>query len=171
MNQECRDRWLALCAGAGLNGVRQWTVIESAYGAPERAYHNLNHILDCLARLDEFANLAAEPFCVEMAIWFHDIVYDTHASDNEEQSAEAAWEFLGNSPAAKTVSRLILATAHRTEPTDQDSKLICDIDLSILGSEPQAYRAYAEAVRREYSWVAAADFRAGRRRVIKGFLR
>ncbi len=48
--------------------------------------------------------------------------------------------------------------------------MIVDIDLAILGASPDVYAAYASNVRREYSWVAPDDYRAGRCRVLKGFL-
>ena len=59
-----------------------------AYGSPGRFYHNLEHIHDCLSLFDHHASLAEHPEEVELAIWFHDAVYDTTRSDNEKKSAE-----------------------------------------------------------------------------------
>ena len=107
---------------------------------------------------------------VEFAIWFHDIVYDPKAPDNEEQSAEVAASFLAGSPLAGKVAELIIDTSHRQEPQSNDGKLICDIDLSILGRTPTSYRAYAESIREEYSWVSSADYTLGRSKVLENFL-
>ena len=58
------------------------------YDAPGRHYHNLRHIRHCLAELDAAKSLAKDPTSVELAIWFHDAVYDPQCHDNEERSAQ-----------------------------------------------------------------------------------
>jgi predicted metal-dependent HD superfamily phosphohydrolase len=47
---------------------------------------------------------------------------------------------------------------------------MCRTDLSILGSTPDIFAAYEEAVRREYGWVPDALWREGRKKVLQGFL-
>lgn len=94
MTPALESRWLSLCTQVGLDGSAEWRELSAAYGDPARTYHNWNHIADCLLRFDEYACLAVDPVAVEFAFWFHDIVYDTHASDNEESSAMIAAEFL-----------------------------------------------------------------------------
>ena len=64
--------------------------LQTHYTEPHRAYHNLDHIADCLAQFDRAKHLARFPAELELAIWLHDIIYDTHASDNEEKSAQWA---------------------------------------------------------------------------------
>ena len=66
----------------------------AAYTAPERHYHDLRHVAECLREFDSVRHLAANPQAVEAAIWFHDVVYDGHRQDNEERSAEWAEESL-----------------------------------------------------------------------------
>jgi predicted metal-dependent HD superfamily phosphohydrolase len=94
MNSALAPRWANLCKQAGLDGSAEWQELSAAYGNPSRAYHNLEHIADCLLRFDEHAHLAIDPVAVEFAIWFHDIVHDARAADNEERSAVAAEGFL-----------------------------------------------------------------------------
>jgi predicted metal-dependent HD superfamily phosphohydrolase len=165
------SRWNQLCENAGLDSRAGWTAIATAYGDPGRAYHNLRHIADCLCLLDEYAGLAADPVAIEFAIWFHDIVYDPRAADNEERSADRAVEFLSNTPRASTVADLIMATKHGKDGLSADSALICDIDLSILGRPPAEYAAYAAAIRLEYAWVPPPQYAEGRSRVLGGFLK
>ena len=170
MNTMLKHRWLAFGEAAGLDGRAEWLELSAAYGDPARAYHNLNHIADCLVRLDEHVRLAIDPVAVEFAIWFHDIVYDTHAPDNEERSAVAATEFLSATTHGAVVADLIRATRHDGRPGTPDSALLCDIDLSILGRPPAVYDAYARAIRQEYAWVPLPDFVRGRTRVLESFL-
>jgi predicted metal-dependent HD superfamily phosphohydrolase len=64
-----------------------------AYSSPERYYHNLAHIQDSLSVFNQTSSLAAHSEEVELAIWFHDAVYDPRRSDSEQRSAE--WGMLG----------------------------------------------------------------------------
>ena len=155
------NRWNQLCENAGLDSRAGWTAIATAYGEQCRAYHNLRHIADCLHLLDEYVVLAANPVAVEIAIWFHDIVYDPRAADNEERSADMAAEFLWITPYAAMVADLIMATKHGANALNGDAALICDIDLSILGRPPAEYAAYAAAISREYAWVPPTAIRRG----------
>jgi predicted metal-dependent HD superfamily phosphohydrolase len=170
MNPALEKRWLALCGQAGLDGGVAWRELSDAYGNPARAYHNLHHLADCLLRFDEHVHLAADPVAVEFAIWFHDLVYDTHAADNEERSAAAAAEFLSSVAIGNTVAELIRATRHDGRPGSSDAALVCDIDLSILSRDPVAYDVYARAIRQEYGWVPLSEYVAGRTRVLEAFL-
>jgi predicted metal-dependent HD superfamily phosphohydrolase len=170
MSTILKRRWLSFCEAAGLNGSAKWQDLSAAYEDPSRAYHNLDHIADCLVRFDEHIHLAINPVTVEFAIWFHDIVYDTHAADNEERSAVVAAEFLSATSHGPAVAALILATRHDGQPGTADASLLCDIDLSILGRAPAVYDAYAIAIRQEYSWVPPEDYAKGRTQVLEGFL-
>ena len=164
------ENWTQLCTSQNLDGEAYWKTLEESYSRNQLAYHNLNHIADCLAKFRKATHLATDPVAIEFALWFHDIIYDPKAADNEEQSARVAESFLLHSPLTEKVSELILDTRHQQEPQSNDGKLICDIDLSILGSDPQCYDAYSKAIRDEYSWVASADYRVGRSKVLQNFL-
>jgi predicted metal-dependent HD superfamily phosphohydrolase len=170
MNTMLKRRWLIFCDSIGLDGSARWQELSAAYEDPSRAYHNLYHIADCLVRFDELAQHAVNPVAVEFAIWFHDIVYDTHAADNEERSAVVAAEFLSATSHGPAVAALIRSTRHDGQPGTPDASLLCDIDLSILGRAPAVYDAYAIAIRQEYSWVPLADYVRGRTRVLESFL-
>lgn len=164
------NRWLALCNEAGLDGSAQWSKLVDAYSDPARAYHNLTHVDDCLIRFDEYVHLTVDPVAVEFAIWFHDIVYDTHAHDNEERSAAVAAEFLSGTGLEPVVAGLIQATRHVSPPASPDAALLCDIDLSILGSDPGVYDSYASAIRQEYAWVPLEEYASTRIRLLESFL-
>lgn len=150
--------------------------LEAAYAEPHRRYHARAHIDACLKLLDDVPGLTTrERRLLTWAIWWHDAVYDPRAIDNEARSAEAALSDLvdeGVSPAdCAEVGRLIRLTAgHEVEPGDRLGALMVSIDLAVLGAPPEAYDAYAGAVREEYAHVPDDLWRAGRRRVLQRFL-
>jgi predicted metal-dependent HD superfamily phosphohydrolase len=144
------------------------------YAEPHRAYHNLEHIAECLSHLDTARQLAERPAEVELAIWFHDAVYDPRRSDNEELSARLAeQELLASGTGEAVVARIvamILATTHASAHSDGDTSLLVDIDLTILGATPERFSRYDMAIRREYKWVPEAVYKRERARVLAGFL-
>jgi predicted metal-dependent HD superfamily phosphohydrolase len=148
--------------------------LESRYREAHRAYHTLQHLDECFARLAEAESLAERLAEVQIALWFHDAVYDTRASDDEETSARWARESLeaAGAPgeAAGRVAELVLATKHAAVPAGRDAQLLVDVDLSILGADEARFDEYEAQVRREYEWVAENAFRAGRARVLESFL-
>jgi predicted metal-dependent HD superfamily phosphohydrolase len=58
------------------------------YTEPHRHYHNLNHINTCLIAFDQTVDNISDKFCVEVAIWFHDVIYDPQKGDNEHLRGE-----------------------------------------------------------------------------------
>jgi predicted metal-dependent HD superfamily phosphohydrolase len=152
-------------------------VLVAAHSAPDRHYHNLEHVAEMLRVVSRLVGIADDPSVLQLAAWFHDAVYDPRARDNEDRSAELAAALLGpvGVPRAdlERVGRLVRATAHLadTEPAgDRETAILLDADLAILGASPERYQRYAADIRREYAWVPEADFRAGRSRVIGHFL-
>jgi predicted metal-dependent HD superfamily phosphohydrolase len=145
-----------------------------AYSEPHRAYHNLRHIDDCLRLFDDVQRLALRPIELEMALWFHDVVYSPRAKDNEERSAEWARGVCRRARFAPEfeagVATLILATRHDAPPSTPDAGLVVDIDLSVLGRPPAEFDAYEAAIREEFRWVPDLLFRPGRAKVLQSFL-
>ena len=168
-----REFWQRLEARS--DGLPPWLELHGAYAETWRAYHNLDHIGHCLGEFANVCQYADTPIAVEAAIWFHDVIYDTHRKDNEERSAEVASAALAKAGKpegfCRNVSALILATKHQSEPTSKDSSLLTDIDLSILGQSPERYAEFEQQIRREFGWVSDKDFRSGRAAILNGFLR
>jgi predicted metal-dependent HD superfamily phosphohydrolase len=160
--------------GASCDLSSDYQLLMNAYSEPHRAYHTLEHLNDCLGKLDAARHHADRPIEIEAALWFHDAVYDAHASDNEIQSASWAQKALGElgvlNETTQYVADLILATRHITVPFDHNAALLLDIDLSILGAEPEAFDIYEQRIRREYSWVPERDFCHARAPILEAFL-
>lgn len=141
---------------------------------PHRAYHTMRHILHCLDEMARVRHLATHPDAMEMALWYHDAIYDTHATDNEEQSATLAAQILRDASVpevfVQTVVRLIVATKDHTVAEDPDTRLLVDIDLAILGQPAPIFDAYEQHIRQEYAWVPREAFLEGRMRILHSFL-
>lgn len=152
-----------------------FTALFQAYSEPHRAYHNLTHLCHCLAELDAIRSLAEHPDEVEIALWFHDAIYEPLAKDNEARSAALAEQALqpaGSSPEIiKRLKTLVLATKHDQPPLTPDTRLIVDIDLAILGQPAEQFDAYETGIRREYTMVPEDQFRQGRAAILEAFLR
>ena len=170
---EWHRMWMALGSPSMHGGL--FNQLVRAYGEPQRHYHTLQHLRECLAQFEAASMLARRPAEVELALWFHDAVYDPQRKDNEERSAEWARASVlaaGCAPeVAERVAALVMATkAHVAPGDDPDAALLLDIDLAILAAAPARFAEYEKQIRAEYAQVPDADFRAGRARVLEGFL-
>jgi predicted metal-dependent HD superfamily phosphohydrolase len=180
--QSLADAWQTL---AGQHSATS-TVIEQSladllrhYDARGRHYHNSSHLAALLRWYERYQNELRDPAVVQFAIWFHDVIYRTRRHDNEPRSADYATTTLARlkTPLAviDDVASLIRATqTHRLDALPErlhhDGGWFLDFDLAILGSRPDVYAAYAQAIRREYFWVPAFLFRQKRRAVLEIFL-
>jgi len=172
-----RPRWQELWRrlGARGQGDAAYDAVIGHYGDPARAYHTVRHLGECLTHFDEVRRRVRRPDEVEAALWFHDAIYDPHAADNEERSADLADRLLG--PAGvrtehlAEIRRLVLATGHRGAPDPQDdTSVVTDIDLTILGAERSRFDEYEADIRREYAFVPDDQFRRRRREILESFL-
>lgn len=172
-----QKRWVGLWSrlGAQGSGLSIFAHLSAAYAEPARAYHTADHISDCLTQLDASRDTARRVDEVEAGLWFHDAVYVPGGSDNEDRSARLAQTALLACgvplEVARRVAELILATRHLTIPREPDAQLLCDIDLSILGREPEVFDEFERRIRREYQAVPEQMYRSGRSEVLAGFLR
>lgn len=148
--------------------------LKQAYSEPQRHYHTLQHLHEALSLLQTVLPQCRQPGEVEIALWFHDAVYDPKAKDNEALSADWAARVLAAQHASEAsiarVRELILATQHSAEPQDPDAQLLVDVDLAILAAEPARFAEYENQVRVEYVWVPMPIFEEKRREVLLGFV-
>jgi predicted metal-dependent HD superfamily phosphohydrolase len=147
----------------------------TAYSQPHRYYHNLKHIQQVLDTVNEMRSLANNFVAIQLAAWFHDVIYNPQAKDNEEKSAAYARTTLTKidvSPETiEKVEKMILMTkTHQAPSNDIDTQIFLDADLSMLGSSSLEYQAYARAIRQEYAWVSEKEYRLKRKQVLEKFL-
>lgn len=149
------------------------TEIAPRYSQPERTYHNLQHLEEVLHAFDKYVPMHA-PREIELALWFHDAVYEPMATNNEERSADL---FLKLSHRLKLshhqehgIKMAIMATKHDALPMTIVDKYVVDADLSILGAEPARFDEYERQVRAEFTSVTNSEWKTGRTRLLQSFL-
>ncbi|MBU2713034.1 HD domain-containing protein [Zooshikella harenae] len=107
----------------------------SYYDSIERHYHSAEHIIFCLEQFDKVRDDLDDPDAVELALWFHDVIYECGAQDNELQSSEyfseCSCKRLSELYNGK-VRQLIMDTTHKAPPKSHDGRFIVDIDLSSI---------------------------------------
>lgn len=153
--------------------LTMWSEIEKSYSAPNRHYHNLTHLNSILTELKIHQNKFSNWDAIVFAIVYHDFVYDASKNNNEEQSAAIALQRLKQIVAPEHLinfcEHLILATKNH-EATDMETNLFTDADLSILGSNAEAYQTYTRQIRLEYSIFPDLVYNPGRKKVLTHFL-
>jgi predicted metal-dependent HD superfamily phosphohydrolase len=173
--KELRNSWHRMWPGVGAaaDGTATFARLVAYYSEPERKYHSLQHLHECIACFESASHLAIRPAEVEAALWFHDAIYRPGAADNEQQSANWAKAALDAAEvpddAVIRVTQLVLATRHVTTPTSPDGQLIADIDLSILAASEARFAEYEVQIRDEYSVVEASVFRRKRLEILQSF--
>lgn len=143
------------------------------YSEPHRAYHNVQHLAECLEvrnRLGQCTDGAPE---VDLALWFHDAIYDPAARDNEARSArwlDDVAHAAGVDAAIRTrLHALVMATCHQASPASPAEATLVDADLAILGAAPERFDEYCRQIRVEYAHVPSLVYDFKRRQVLNAF--
>jgi predicted metal-dependent HD superfamily phosphohydrolase len=166
--------WESVWPADTFDGTALRDELIEAWSTPPRTYHGLEHLHECLTRLDAWRDLAEQPGEIAMALWFHDAILDVRRHDNEARSGAWALRVLTRAGVdvdrARRVRDLVVATRHDGRPCDADCRVMLDIDLAILGAEPARYDRYETDVRREYAHVSDFIFRRRRAQLLEDFL-
>ena len=146
--------------------------ISKAY-TKERYYHTLRHVFYMLDNIKDFDLNNKEQAKLELAIWFHDYIYNAQNTHNEVLST---FHFIGYAEAIGIrkkdiieIRNLILDTKHEINPKTKLGKIICDLDLREFVSERQPLNT--EEVRKEYSHISDEEFYKGRTEFLKSMLK
>jgi predicted metal-dependent HD superfamily phosphohydrolase len=170
-----REQWTATWRGLGAAapaGVYEELI--ARYAEPHRHYHTARHLEECFAELAGVRHEAERPAEVELALWFHDAIYDTRRHDNERRSAEWARSVALaaglDASVADRVAALVMTTRHDAVPDGADARVLVDVDLSILAAPEERFDEYERGVRREYAWVPGVVFARERRKILARLL-
>jgi predicted metal-dependent HD superfamily phosphohydrolase len=154
--------------------ARLFDSVVQHYSQAHRCYHTLCHLEECFAKLEELRSEAVHAAEIELALWFHDAVYEVRRQDNEERSAEWACACLRQAGAAddvvQRVHALIMATRHHRPAADVDAQILLDVDLSILAAPAERFHEYERQIRAEYRHVPLPLFIHKREKLLEAFL-
>jgi len=151
-----------------------WNEIETKHSEKTRYYHTLEHLRHLLEQLTEIKAHIVDWDTILFTLFYHDVIYISSKSDNEEQSAELAAERMKQlavpeAQIEKCIQQIIATKSHEVSENN-DTNLFTDADLSILGQPWEEYSRYAQNVRKEYSQYPKLIYKEGRKKVLRHFL-
>ena len=149
-----------------------WSEIEKKYNSKNRYYHNLNHLSNMITELEFVKNDIKSLDCILFSTYYHDIIYNTKKSDNEEKSAiflekaleKTSFQFID------ICKNQIIATKNHEESIDNDINIFLDLDMSILGQSRAEYIEYCQQIRKEYNIYPDFFYKKGRKKALLSFL-
>jgi predicted metal-dependent HD superfamily phosphohydrolase len=151
-----------------------WLEIDDNYSSKNRHYHTLQHLDNLLVQLSEIKHQILNWDTVLFSMYYHDIIYNSLKSNNEEKSAALAEKRLKQISVAsnqiESCKNQILATKTHINSTDMDINYFTDADLSILGQNWESYLHYSQNVRKEYAIYPDMIYNPGRKKVLMHFL-
>lgn len=157
--------------------LEEMSMLTTLYAQPHRHYHNINHINDCLTELENIpAKLITdtEREIVEVAIWYHDAVYNPYSRKNEINSAALYSQRSYRTAFGKAVYDAIIATGFHTITQTADrmiyidsgmpltTQVMLDIDLSGFGKPWNICKRHSENIYMEYPNTSTLEFYQGR---------
>lgn len=161
---------------AGEHLIEMWV-------SPDRRFHNLKHLIDMLARVDELADESHCPDVMRLATWYHGCVfsaateqtYRRNGGEDKEASADYAREDLVGLGLPERVTERVCALIINLKrrdlpPGDIDALALNDADLGTLSVDPQEYKRYRELVREEYAHIPVGDYLRARLEIVSRLL-
>ena len=156
----------------------------SRWNEPGRTLHNVRHLIDVLAHLDELSGSTHDPDVLRIAAWYHGLILNRAVqaalwgSSPQAVSAECAelthehLTGLGISDdVAMRVADLIRMVAIHTAPRDDvDAQVLVDADLASIAAAPQEYKKFRQSLREEYEQVDDLAYLRARRIVVRRLL-
>jgi len=151
-----------------------WQEIEKKYAEKSRHYHNLEHLGHMFRELDAVKEDISNFTNISFSVFYHDIVYDASSKKNEEKSADLAQSRLQllslNIDDISEIHQQILATKSHQKSEKEDTNLLLDADLSVLGKDAATYTDYTKKIRKEYAVYPDFLYNPGRKKILQHFL-
>ena len=153
------------------------------WSTPDRCFHNLRHLIDMLARVDELAEESHNPDIMRIACWYHGCVFSSDVEEvirgngGEDETASAAFaeadlRHLGvpMETVKRVCSLIVNLKRHMLADDDIDAQALIDADLGTLAVDPQTYTEYVRLLREEYSHIPVEEYLRGRLTIVSRLL-
>jgi len=178
---DLQKRWFELTRRLKIDdqlALRMYAKIEKKYSESHRKYHNLQHLRELFLYVDEYENLIEEKDLVELAIWYHDVIYSVlRPAKNELKSASFALQEIPKRILSevererlfcwiKSTKKHIIPAEHAT----LSGQLFMDFDMAIISVPKEKYLIYAQNIREEYGIYPDLLYKSGRRKALESFL-
>ena len=173
LNRDFVALWLGVAEDGPANAERICRSLLDHYAEPGRHYHTIDHVNHCLGQARLVTELVPDVSALNLAIWFHDCVYDPMARDNEARSAELFRKLAApvmRPPLVADVERLVLVTQAGQGPRQADESYMVDIDLSSFGLPWEPFLADSRAVRAERPDLTDGQYAVQQSRFLNGLL-
>lgn len=150
-------------------------LIKSRWNEPHRFYHNIYHLSYILEELKKAkSNFSIdEYFCLVIAAFFHDVVYDPSSFTNEEDSIDLMKSLIVLDEKRQTIiSSIILATKSSIRPsrnTIEDHFWM--IDNSVLFGSFQQLLEYERKIMLEFQEYPYEKYKKGRISFLQNWLK
>lgn len=144
------------------------------YENADRYYHNLVHVYNFIKLFEEHKTAIEKPLLFEVAIWWHDAIYEAKRNDNETRSVQLAlrcWKNYLSTTDLKYIAILISSTEkHLPLIEENDVHYFLDMDLSILATANHVYQQYVSYIEKEYTtYYPKVLYNIGRTKAMKSF--
>ena len=159
--------------GRTADGGPVYRQLVAHYLCAGRYYHTPDHVRHCVQQLDLARAHVPNPDAVELALWFHDVIYVPAAGDNELRSADwfaTVAQSVMRESLIQRVHDLIMVTVHPSCPDDLDSQFVVDVDLSSFALPWARFKSDSRNVRREMVHLSDDQFFGGQMRFLRALL-
>lgn len=177
-------------------GATIFDAIEERYTEPQRHYHTMWHLHELFTAMQPHMSGHRYAPAMEMAAWFHDIIYETEPAaypNNENKSAKEMLRLLNkflpqwltiDSPMHEQVylaAEIIVSTKNHTITADwvranqerlHAASLFIDADMSILAASTTRLAEYDKQISREWGNIPGEEnyaFCVGRLSALRSF--
>ena len=168
------EAWAAL-AGDSPTSRTEWAAVVGAWSEPHRRYHDLAHLAAVLGLVGRAGRRRRRPRRrpAGRLVPRRRLRPAAHRQRGGQRRAGPGRAARPGARRAGRRGRAAGAADRRARPRapdDANGAVLCDADLAVLASPPEAYAAYASAVREEYGHLSDEEFTAGRIAVLEHLL-
>ncbi|MCU0352570.1 MAG: adenylyltransferase/cytidyltransferase family protein [Cytophagales bacterium] len=135
---------------------------------PHRFYHTEQHLSFLVNRIEQGDFRGDDLDKMLLTAFFHDVVYDPTAQDNEEQSAEVLRETTQHAVVAEVTEMILDTKTHR--PRTELSRRFVELDMAVVSeSDFAGLLEWERAVFKEFQYVDYSLYKMGRLALLDGW--